>query len=255
METISSFIIGILVQLYLQLGNNMGLALIVFTLLVRTLFLPLTIKSIKAHKEITKIQPELKKLKEKHGSDKAALQKESLELYQKYNVNPLAGCLPQLLQLGLLFVLYQVLINFFDQSTINGVTIDPMFYWLNLSQPDPYWIMPILSGVTQLIFSLMLAPATEIPDRIANAAKTPILKNENKKEEDFAEMAASMQSQMLFLMPVMTAFIALRLPSGLALYWVVTTVFSIVQQWWVSGPGGLVSYTQRAWHLIKGGRS
>jgi len=68
----------------------------------------------------------------------------------------------------------------------------------------------------------------------------------NEKEESFADMAASMQQQMLFIMPVMTGFIALNFPAGLGLYWVFTTVFSIGQQWYVSGPGGLVHYTKKA---------
>jgi YidC/Oxa1 family membrane protein insertase len=86
--------------------------------------------------------------------------------------------------------------------------------------------------------SLMISPGAEIPDIVPNESKKKEVQKANEKEEDFAEMAASMQKQMLFFMPVMTAFIAWRYPSGLALYWVITTVFSIVQQYFISGWGG-----------------
>src|SRR5689334_7590496 len=88
-------------QLYLLTGN-LGLALIVMTLVIRLVLLPLTLPSIRAQKKIQELQPELKKLKTKHGADKQAYQMEQLELYRKYNVNPLAGCIPQILQLGVL---------------------------------------------------------------------------------------------------------------------------------------------------------
>ena len=92
----------------------------------------------------------------------------------------------------------------------------------------------------------MILPGGETPDVIPNDAKTKKLKEENKKEEDAAEMAAAMQKQMLFIMPVMTAFIAIRFPSGLALYWVASTVFSIVQQYFTTGWGGVTLYAKRA---------
>ncbi len=245
-----SFFIGILTQLY-TLTGNLGLAIIAFTLLVRFLLLPLTLPSLKAQKKIMALQPELKKLKTKHGDNKEALQKAQMELYKQYNVNPLAGCLPQLVQLGLLIVLYQALIRFLGQGVINGVAVQTHFAWLNLAQPDHWYIMPILAAVTQLILSLMIAPATEVRDVVPNQSKNAKVQAANKKEEDMADMAATMQQQMIFIMPVMIGISALRFPSGLALYWVVTTVFSIVQQWALSGPGGLVSYAQRALALVK----
>ena len=75
-------------------------------------------------------------------------------------------------------------------------------------------------------------------------------RKENKKEEDMAEMAATMQQQMMFIMPIMTVFFALKFPAGLALYWVVTTVYSIGQQYAISGPGGLVTYAKRLQLII-----
>ncbi len=240
-----NFIISILSQLYGVTGD-LGLAIIVFTLIVRFLLVPLTLPSLKAQKQIQALQPELKKLKAKHGADKKALQVAQMELYKQYNVNPLAGCLPQLVQIGLLIVLYQALVRFLGQDTVNGSVVDPSFLWLTLTKPDHLFVMPVLASVSQLVLSLMIAPATEVRDVVPNNSKKPSLKEANKKEEDMADMAAAMQQQMIFVMPVMIGISALRFPSGLALYWVATTVFSIVQQWILSGPGGLKSYTQRA---------
>lgn len=245
----SDFILSMLVQLY-QLTGDLGVALIVFTLLLRALLLPLTLPSLKAQKKMKELQPELLKLKKKHSGDKQKLQLATMEMYKKYNVNPLAGCLPQIAQIAILIFLYQALNTFFGQTEVSGVVIDPYFLGLNLALPDKTYVLPVVAGVTQLILSLMIAPGGEVADIEPNQAKTKKQKEKNEKEEDVADMAASMQQQMIFIMPFMTAFIALRFPAGIALYWVVTTVFSIVQQYAISGWGGLFIYSQRAYQYV-----
>ena len=249
MQPIYDFISQFIFILYQSTGN-LGLALIAITALIRTAMIPLTNASLKITHQMKELQPELKKLQDKHGKDKTALQAAQLDLYKRYNVNPLAGCLPQIVQIAVLILLYQVLIQFLNKPEINGVVIDPTFLGLNLSQKDPTRILPILAGVTQLVLSFMIAPGAEQADVVPNDAKTKKIKKANEKEENFAEMAASMQQQMLFIMPVMTGFIALNFPAGLSLYWVLTTVFSIGQQWYISGPGGLKTYYQRAVSFI-----
>lgn len=244
MQVIFQAISEVIFFLYQNTGN-LGLALILFTILVRGLLYPLTLSSLKAGNNLKKIQPELKELQKKHKGDKVAMQKAQMDLYKKYNVNPLAGCLPQLLQIGVLIVLYQVLVQFLGQSEIHGVTINSNFLWLDLKHPDKTYIFPVLAGVTQLILSLMIAPGAEKRDIVENKSKKKVVQVENKKEEDFAEMAQNMQQQMIFILPVMTGFIALSFPAGLSLYWIVTTVFSIGQQWQVSGWGGLTLYATR----------
>jgi YidC/Oxa1 family membrane protein insertase len=250
MQIIISIFTELLITLYSVTGN-LGLAIIGFTLLTRAILLPLTLPSLKAQKKMREIQPEVKKLKDKHGANKQAFQAAQLELYKKYNINPLAGCLPQILQLGVLIFLYQALLKFLGTTEINGVTVNPSFLWLNLSVADKLYILPLLTGVTQLILSLMILPGGEVRDIVPNDAKSKKLQTENKKEEDMAEMAANMQQQMLFIMPVMTGFLALSFPSGLALYWVVTTLFSIGQQYFLSGPGGLTLYARRALAFVQ----
>lgn len=233
-----------LVQLQGVTGN-LGLSILLFTFLIRSLLLPLSLPSLKSQKKIRELQPEIKKLKEKHKNDKKAFQLAQMELYKKYNANPLSGCLPQILQIVILIFLYRVLVGFLATAKINGVPIDPHFLWLNLSKPDNTFVMPVLAAVTQLVLSVMILPGGEVRDIVPNNPKSKVLVAENKKEEDSAQMAATMQKQMLFMMPLMTGFIALRFPAGLTLYMVATTIFSIGQQLVVSGPGGLTLYFNR----------
>lgn len=245
MQTIIAGFFEVLLFFY-QLTGSLGLAIILLTLAVRFLLLPLTLPSLKARKKIKKLKPKLDKLKKKHKGDKQAAQKAQMELYQKYNVNPLSGCIPQLVQIGLLIFLYRSLINFLGQDQVNGVMLETRFLWLNLTEFDSLYILPVLAGLFQLLLSLMISPGGEVRDVVPNQAKNKQIEQENEEEEDVAEMAASMQQQMIFIMPVMTVFIASRFPSGLALYWIVTTLFSLGQQYVISGPGGLKSYWQRA---------
>ncbi|MBU0579442.1 YidC/Oxa1 family membrane protein insertase [Patescibacteria group bacterium] len=245
MQNLTNIFFEFLLFLY-QTTGNLGIAIIILTLIIRFALVPLTLPSLKAREKITKLQPEIDKLKKKHGKDKQAMQKAQMELYKKYNVNPLSGCLPQLVQLGFLIFLYQALIGFLGQDAINGTAVNPAFLWLDLTSPDTKYVLPVLAGVSQFLLSLMISPGGEIRDIVPNKSKSKKVQKENEKEEDTAGMAASMQQQMIFIMPVMTVFIAAKFPSGLAVYWLVTTLFSIGQQYVISGWGGLKSYSLKA---------
>lgn len=244
MSIFSEFLLNVLLFLN-SITGSLGLAIIAFTIVIRSLLLPATIPSIKATRRMKEMQPELNKLKKKFGNDKQALQLAQLELYKKYNVNPLSGCLPQLVQLGVLILLYRVLVGFLGNPEFNGSHIETSFLWLDLGKPDPLYILPVTAGLSQLVLSLMIAPGAEKRDIVPNKSKKKVVREANEKEENIAEMAQSMQQQMLYIMPVFTGIIALNFPSGLALYWVATTIFSIAQQYFISGPGGLVSYAKR----------
>lgn len=237
---------------FYQFFGNFGFAILAFTAVLRALLIPLSIPMLKSQKKMQLIKPHLDKLKKQYGHDKAKLQQEQMKLYQEHKINPTAGCVPYLLQLVVLIALYQVLNTFLHSSQVNGVTINTDFFGLNLAKPDPTYILPILAGATQLIMSLMILPGVESHDLIPDTAKTKKLKEENKKESNTQEMAETIQKQTIFLMPAMTAFIALRFPSGLAMYWVATTVFSIFQQWIISGPGGLTLYAKKLVTAVKG---
>ncbi len=234
---------SLLIFLYGISGQNLGLAIIFLTLIIRGVLVPVTIPSLKSAKKLQELKPHLDKLKQKH-KDKQKLQLATLELYKQHGINPAAGCLPQIAQLLVLIALYQVFINFINGGQYNGQSLNLNFLWLDLGKADPYYILPVLAGLTQLIFSFMMTSGLE------SHVKVPKNKNEKKKEEDNMEMAQSMQQQMLYLMPAMTVIIALKFPSGLALYWVITTLFSLVQQYLVSGLGGLGPVLVKL-HVIK----
>lgn len=234
-----------LIFFYHLLGDSFGWAIIGITFVIRLISAPLTIPAMRVQQKLQKLQPEIEKLKKAHA-DKKELQKAQLELYKQHGVNPGAGCLPQIVQIVILIALYQVFMNFLNGGTVDGQAINMTFWWLDLSKPDKYYILPVLAGVSQLIFSMMLKPGTEHPHKIENIVKPKDVKEE-KTEMD---MATEIQNQMLFMMPLMTAVISLKFPSGLALYWVMTTVFSIVQQWIMTGPGGLKYYWILVWHKI-----
>lgn len=220
-----------------QLTGSLGLAIIIITLLIRLVLMPISLPGMKAAMKMRDLQPELNKIKEKFKNDKTGLQQAQLALFQQHQVNPAAGCLPYILQFLVLIALYRVFIDYLNNGAAAGVHLN--FLWFNLKNPDPYYVLPILAGITQFVLSLMVLPASDpsANETLALATKT---KTDDKKAEDLASMASSMQSQMAFVMPVMTAFIALKFPSGLALYWILSTIFSIIQQYFVSGWGGLV---------------
>lgn len=241
-------LLNALVFLYHMVGNSFGLAIIALTVGLRLLLAPLTISSIKSQKKMMDLQPKISELKKKH-TDKTELQKAQLELYKSHGVNPGAGCLPQILQIVILIALYQVFLKFLNGGTIDGATVNMNFFWLNLAKPDPFYVLPILAGLTQLMYSLMLRPGTEHPHHAENQSK-----KDEKTEKNEMEMGQEIQNQMLFLMPIMTAVVSLRFPSGLALYWVVTTVFSVVQQWIITGPGGLAYYAALVGSKFSSGR-
>lgn len=212
-----------------------GWAIIVITVLIRSLLLPLTLPSMKMAVKMRQLQPEIDELKKKYANDKVGLQQAQLRLFQEHNLNPASGCLPNLLQFIILIALYQVFNNVARLDPAPGL-FD--FLWLDITKPDPLFILPVIAGVTQLLLGLMLLPVTD-PSAKTTMALSTTTKKDDKQAEDIASMAQSMQQQMVFVMPIITLFLALKFPAGLALYWVVTTIFSLVQQYFVSGWGGL----------------
>jgi YidC/Oxa1 family membrane protein insertase len=239
----------LLVEIY-KVTGDLGISIILFTILIRTALVPITLPSLKSFQKMRELQPELSKLKKQH-KDKQAFAAAQMELYKKYNINPLSGCLPQLVQMVLLYVLYLALTQFLNSPEFAGVAINPHFLWMNLSKTDPFYIIPVLAAGSQLILSLMLAPATETPDVVPNTSKVKKLQKANEKEEDMAEMSQTIQQQMIFMLPVIIGISAAQFPAGLGVYWVVTTIFSLVQQYFISGWGGLLTYPQRGLVLAR----
>ncbi len=254
-------LINALIFFYQVLFHNFGLAVIVLTGLLRVVLIPLTLPSMKAAEKIRELAPELAKLKAKHKDDKQGFAKAQMDLYRQHGANPAAGCLPQIVQLLILIALYQAFIQVLQtdgQETINKLNailypalklpvetvINTKFLWLNLSKPDVFRIsgapfpLPglflLLAALIQLVSSKMMAPAVAQAQK--EAKKTP------EKTDDMASM---MSGQMLYLFPLMTIFIGFSFPSGLVLYWFVFSLFTAVQQYYVSGWGGLTPWIEK----------
>ena len=202
----------LLFQIYSFVGNY-GVAIILFTILFKLILLPLNLKQTKSMKETQAIQPELEKLKKKYKNNQEKLNAETMKLYKLYNISPMAGCLPLLLQLPIIYGLFGVLRNadtyVFCYAT-ETVAEAGKFLWISdLSGTDPYYILPILCA----IFTFLTQKIT--------------MKYQNNTDDSMA-MTTNL---MLYLMPVIIGFAALRMPAGVALYWVVQNVFTLVQQW------------------------
>lgn len=204
-------------------GHDLGVAIIIITILIRLVLWPLSKQSINAQKSMQGLQPKLQALKTQYKDDKQKLAQATMELYKAEKVNPLASCLPLLIQLPILIGVYwvvsaglksmkmEMLYSFISNpGTIKTVA----FGFLNLSTPN--WVLAILAGAAQYWQTKMLP------------RQVPEVKGEGSKDEGMMSM---MNKQMLYMMPLMTVFIGITLPAGLTLYWFVTTVLTGAQQW------------------------
>ena len=233
---------NLLIALF-KLTGNLGLAIILLTLVVRTILIPLVMPSMHAMQKQKELQPEIDKIKKKFKNDKQKQAEAQMALFKQHGLNPAAGCLPQIAMIVVLIALYGVISRFskdIDISQINIILyfdflkfasdaiISTKFGYLDLAKADPYFVLAILSGALQFVVSKMMQPYNE--KGRAAAKSTP------DKTDDFAY---NMQGQMLYMMPIMTVIISLKLPAGAVLYILTTTVFSAVQQYFVTGWGGL----------------
>lgn len=215
-----------LLLLYNFLGQNFALSIVVFTILVRIITLPLTLPQQKSAKKMQELQPLLKQLQEKYGKDKEKLAQEQMKLYKEHGVNPMSGCLPMLIQFPIWIGLYQAISQSLSNSPLmllelskNVYPVFPhlsrlfplqdRFLWMNLAYPDPTYILPILVAVTTYLQQIMLSPPSG----------------------DSSDSASSMGKMMQYYMPLMLGFFSLQFPSGLSLYWVISSVVGIAIQY------------------------
>jgi len=227
-------ILNILILFYVYLGHNLALAIAALTLLIRAVLIPITLPALKGAAKQRELAPHLSSLKKKYGDNKTLLAQKQMELYKEHGFNPAAGCLPQIVQIVVLIVLYQVLLDIFKHNPayFNEMlyfpflkfaqtdTFNTALLYMDLAKKDPYYVLPILAGLAQLLLSKISMPQTNKMEKLAE--KTP------DKQDD---VMYNMQKQMIYIMPVMTVFIGISLPSGLVLYWLLATLFSLVQQW------------------------
>lgn len=201
-----------LILLYNYLpGHDFGVAVIALTVLIKVILYPLGAKGIRSQKALQELQPKIKEIQARFKDDKAKQAKETMELYKKEKINPFSGFLLLLVQLPILFALYQVF-----WKGIKGMgDIDTTFLGLiDLSQSSV--ILVLLAGAAQFFQAKMLTPVSA-PRSGAVTGKP-----------DFSNI---MQKQMLYFFPLFTIFILWKMPSAIALYWLVTTLFTIGQQY------------------------
>ncbi|MBR4742071.1 MAG: membrane protein insertase YidC [Desulfovibrio sp.] len=194
-----------ILQNFYDFVHNWGVAIILLTFVIKAIFWPLTAKSYASMEKMKKLQPRMQEIRDKYKNDKEKMNKEVMNLYRTYGVNPASGCVPILIQLPVFFGLYQALLTFIELrhapflATLPGTDI----LWLaDLSAKDPLYITPILMGVTMVVQQKMSPPAAD-----------------------------PMQRKIMMFLPIVFTLLFLAFPSGLVLYWIVNNILSIFQQW------------------------
>jgi len=227
-------VLNVLIALSHILGGSFGLAIIALTVIVRLISWPLTRRQLNSTKALQDMQPKIQELQKKYGKNQQKLQQEMMKLYKEAGVNPL-GCLwPMLVQLPIWVALYQAIMSalattpenllnlaqrLYSWDIVNqAIPLSSTFLWLDLGQPDPYWILAILVGGTMWVQQKMTqAPAVD-------------------------PRQGSTQRMMTLMMPLMFGFLTLMFPSGLALYWAVSNIIGIITQYFVTGGWGYLKF-------------
>ncbi len=234
-----------------SLVRDFGFAIVFVTIAIRLALYPLYVTQIRSQRAMQEVAPAMEELKKKYGKDRQRFAEEQMKLYKERGVNPAAGCAPLLLQMPLLIALYNALLQLgcglgpppnnvcpgltsemietFRYPLISnpvppGAALDTTAHWLpwiSEGLQHPHWSLAVLAGAVQLVASVMALPAKQV------------------KSEDPSQR---MMQSMTYTFPVMTVVFGLSFPAGLALYWTATTVFQIVQQYFVSGWGQLPKY-------------
>lgn len=226
-------LLNVLMLLYVYIpGHDFGVAIIALTLIIRVVLFPSYLNTLRSQWALKKIQPKLDEIKKLHQDDKTKQSQEMMKVYKEHKVSPMGSCLPLLIQLPILYALYRVFSVGLTTDSLQHLyswfprvpeTVNTTFLAfahipaLQVNLAVPSITLAIIAGVTQLIQSWLMVKFQ--PTQGEGIAKTINL-------------------QMLYLFPIMTVFISWSLPAALALYWIATTVFTILQQLIVmSGPG------------------
>lgn len=225
-----------LMYLYGVFGNDLGIAIIVLTLAIKILLFAPSLSSIKAQKALQETQPKLEAIKKKYQNDKEELGKQLMKFYKENKVNPFSSCLPLLIQLPILIALYRVFFGGLSTDPTTGylmadqlqhlygplremysnTAIHTQFLgFVDLAKKGNY-VLAILSGLAQFFTSRMMSRKKPAP------VKTPGAKDEN--------MTAAINKQMLYFLPIITIVFGIQFPAGVTLYWLVSTLFTFLQQ-------------------------
>lgn len=203
-------------------GHDIGIAIIILTIVIKLILLPLSIQATKSQKALQDLQPKMKKIKNQYKDNKQKQSAALMELYKNEKVNPLSSCFPMIIQLPFLIAVFSVFRNGFKPESLNMV-------YSFIQRPES--LNPIAFGVVDLsnrviLFAFLAGAAQYWQSKMLIVKKQPI-KSEGAKDEN---MMAMMNKQMVYLMPLMTVFIGFTLPGGLTLYWFLTTLFMVFQQ-------------------------
>jgi YidC/Oxa1 family membrane protein insertase len=224
-----------LMLLYVMLGNQMGVAIIILTILIRLVTLPLTLKQLRQMRNMSALQPKVKEVQERYAKDRARISQETMRVYREAGVSPI-GCLgPMVVQMPILFGLFRVLVQtlFTGPDKLVGLAekiypiapfsiayaaapMNPSFLWLNLAEPDP----------TNIVIPALVFISTWVQQKMT------IMPSMDPKQQ-------SNQVMMLWMMPLMIGFFSLQFPSGLSLYWIVSNTIGIAIQYFITGWGPL----------------
>lgn len=221
-------LLNLLIFLYNVIpGHDVGLAIIVMTVLIRFILYPLSVNSIKSQKAMKDLQPKLDEIKNKYKGQKEKIAKETMALYKEEKINPFSSCLPLLIQLPFLIAVFKVFrtglagesMDMIYSFVTNPGTLDPTS-WVAFgkSLSEPVWVFAVLAGGAQFIQSKML---------VSKRPAEKFAKKPGAKDED---MSAMMNKQMTYMMPVITVVIGWGLPGGLTLYWFLSTLLMALQQ-------------------------
>jgi YidC/Oxa1 family membrane protein insertase len=269
---ITPILLNGLILFYKILGGNLGVAIIVFSLALVFSMRPLTKPYMQSMKRIKEMEPQLAKLRKKFGKDKLKMSQAQAELYKQNKINPMAGCLPYILQFVILIALFGVFTTTFPKnvdvaaitSDLNkrlyaplqfsqGQTLNTKFLYLDVSKPDTFNVPGIQLPFGLAIPGLFLLLAT-FAQFLSVKIMAPYISEEEKiakKSKGQADdMQVAMQSSMMYMMPLMTLWFGLGFPSGLALYWLVFSIINVWQQVQMSGWGSLTPFIKRL-NLIK----
>ncbi len=224
-------ILNLLIWLYNVIpGSDIGFAIIALTIIVKLILYPLTVQQIRQQRALQDLQPKIDEIRNRLKDDKDGQAKELMELYKREKVNPAASCLPLLIQMPIFIGLFQALRSGLSSHSLNLLypfvenpgAINHMFLGLvDLSQPN--YVLAVLSGLIQFWQSKQIfskpSPAKAPPPEVQGT--------EGAKDES---MAAMMNKQMMYVMPIVTVVIGISLPGGLTLYWLVMSLLTVIQQ-------------------------
>lgn len=215
-------IFNLFVGLY-HIVPDIGVVIFLLTLLLKAVLYPLTSASIKAQKSLTDLQPKLEAIKKEQAGNKQRIAEETMKLYKEHKVNPMGSCLPLLIQLPIFIALYWVL-----QAGLTDAKFDLLYSFVpNPGKINTFTLHLIDLSKTNIVLAVLAGAAQFWQAKMLTRKRPPVVAGSGAKDED---MAAMMNKQMLYMMPVITVLVGLKLPAGLALYWLLSTVLTALQQ-------------------------